>query len=60
MTKVNEKLATPKNGHKAKPAVSKFGRELLRIREEMVAAGVRMLTRKELEREIAERRFGNS
>jgi hypothetical protein len=51
--------AAKKNGHKAKPAVSKLGRELRRIREKIEASGEKMLTRRELEREVADRRAGN-
>jgi hypothetical protein len=48
-----------KNGHKAKPVVSKLGGELRRIREKIEASGEKMLTRRELEREVADRRGGN-
>ena len=51
--------ASRKNGNGAEPAVSKLGRELLRIREKIEASGEKMLTRRELEREIANRRAGN-
>ena len=51
--------AARKNGHKAKPVVSKLGRDLRRIREKIKASGEKMLTRRELEREIADRRCGN-
>lgn len=47
------------NGNKAKPVVSKLGKELRRIREKIDASGEKMLTRRELEREIANRRAGN-
>jgi len=44
---------------KKKPVVSKLGRELLRIRRRIEASGEKMLTtRRELEREIADRRAG--
>jgi hypothetical protein len=48
-----------KNGTKAKPEVSKLGKELRRISEKIAASGEKMLTRRELEREIANRRSGN-
>jgi predicted nucleic acid-binding protein len=51
--------AAHKNGHEAKPVVSKLGRELRRIREKIEASGEKMLTRRELEREVADRRAGN-
>jgi hypothetical protein len=54
------KKTAPQNGHKAQPTVSKLGKELRRIKERMVASGEKMLTtRRELEREIANRRAGN-
>jgi hypothetical protein len=47
------------NGHKKNPVVSKLGRDLLRIRRKIEASGEKMLTtRRELEREIADRRAG--
>jgi len=51
--------ASPKNGNSAKPAVSKLGRELRRIAEKIAASGEKPLTRRELEREITNRRAGN-
>ena len=51
--------AARKNGHKAKPVISKLGRDLRRIREKIEASGEKMFTRRELEREIADRRSGN-
>jgi hypothetical protein len=59
MARAVDKAAARKNGHKAKPVVSKLGRELRRIRERIEASGEKMLTRRELEREIADRRSGN-
>ena len=59
MAKATVKAAAQKNGHKAKPVVSKLGRDLRRIREKIEASGEKMLTRRELEREIANRRSGN-
>jgi hypothetical protein len=52
----NESMATGKNGEKAKPVVSKLGKELRKLREEYIASGGKLLNRRELEREIAERR----
>ncbi len=54
-----DNTAARKNGHKAKPVVSKLGRDLRRIREKIKASGEKMLTRRELEREMADRRCGN-
>jgi hypothetical protein len=59
MARATDKAAAPNNGNKAKPVVSKLGRDLRRIREKIVASGEKMLTRRELEREIADRRAGN-
>jgi hypothetical protein len=59
MLRAAENEAARKNGHKAKSTVSKLGRELRRIREKIEASGEKLLTRKEGEREIANRRAGN-
>ena len=59
MASATDKTAAQKNGNKAKPVVSKHGRDLRRIREKIDASGEKMLTRRELEREIANRRAGN-
>jgi hypothetical protein len=60
MARAVDKATATKNGHKAKPAVSKLGRDLRRISEKIAASGEKMLTRRELEREVADRRAGNS
>jgi hypothetical protein len=60
MPRVIDRTNTAKNGHKANLTVSKLGRELRRLREKIEASGEKMLTRRELEREIAERRGGSS
>lgn len=44
------------NGRPSKSAVSKVGRELTRISELIEKSGEKLLTRKEIEREVAERR----
>jgi hypothetical protein len=44
------------NGRRSKSAVSKVGRELTRISELIEKSGEKLLTRKEIEREVAERR----
>ena len=59
MARATDNAAARKNGRKAKPVVSKLGRDLRRIREKIEASGEKMLTRRELEREIADRRSGN-
>ena len=56
MERAADKAAAHKNGHKAKPVVSKLGKELRKLREEYIASGGKLLNRRELEREIAERR----
>ena len=59
MARAADKAAAQKNGHKAKPAVSKLGRDLRRLSDKIAASGEKPLTRRELEREIANRRSGN-
>jgi hypothetical protein len=59
MARTTGNAVAPKNGRKAKPVVSRLGRDLRRIREKIEASGEKMLTRRELEREIADRRSGN-
>jgi hypothetical protein len=53
MKKTN-KTSGGENGHR--PKVSKLGRELRRIAEKIAASGEKPLTRREIEREVAERR----
>jgi len=51
------KTATKKNGRpQPERPVSKLGKELRQIADEYVASGGKLLNRRELEREIAERR----
>jgi hypothetical protein len=59
MARSTDKTVAKNNSHKAKPVVSKLGRDLRRLREKIVASGEKMLTRRELERETANRRAGN-
>jgi hypothetical protein len=59
MVKATTRAVSRKNGNGATPAVSKLGRELRRIAERIAASGEKPLTRRELEREIANRRAGN-
>jgi hypothetical protein len=56
MPRVAEGTIVAKEGRKARPPVSSLGRELRRIREKIEASGEKLLTRRELEREVAERR----
>jgi hypothetical protein len=59
MARATDKPAAAKNGRKAKPVVSKLGRDLRRISDQIAASGEKPLTRRELEREVANRRAGN-
>jgi hypothetical protein len=59
MPRATDNAAARKNGHKAKPVVSKLGRDLRRLSDKIAASGEKPLTRRELEREIANRRSGN-
>jgi hypothetical protein len=59
MARATDEATARKNGHKAKAAASKLGMDLRRIREKMAASGEKMLNRRELEREIVDRRSGN-
>jgi len=56
MAKHNNKPAGQKNGHASKPPVTPLGKELLKLREKYIASGGKLLNRRELEREVAERR----
>jgi hypothetical protein len=58
MAKVAETTATSENGHEVKPTTSEVGRKLRRISEKIAASGEKLFTRRELERELAERRGG--
>jgi hypothetical protein len=46
------------NIQKARPAVSELGRKLRRISEKVASSGEKLLTRRELEKELAQRRGG--
>jgi hypothetical protein len=59
MGRAINKTGPAQNGFKAKPAVSKLGRELRRISDKIAASGEKPLSRRELEREVANRRAGN-
>jgi len=45
-----------RTSRKAKSGVSKLGREIRKIREQIEASGEPLLNRRQLEREVAERR----
>jgi hypothetical protein len=55
MARVAETADTA-NGRKDKQSASELGRKLRRISEKIVSSGERLFTRRELERELAERR----
>jgi len=46
MARATDKAATQKNGHKAKPVVSKLGRDLRRLSDKIAASGEKPLTRR--------------
>jgi len=58
MARVLDDTSVAKDERKAKPAVSELGRKLRRISDKIAASGEKLLTRRELERELAERRGG--
>jgi len=55
MARTQNKAASKQNETGPK-AVSKLGRDLRKIRERIIASGLKPLTRREIEREVAERR----
>jgi hypothetical protein len=44
------------NGQSPRPPVTPLGKELRKLREKYIASGGKLLNRRELEREVAERR----
>ena len=56
MAKNNGRHASPKNGKSEKQPISQLGKDLRKLREQYIASGGKLLNRRELEREIAERR----
>ena len=56
MAKNNGKRATSKNGKPEKQPISQLGKDLRKLRDQYIASGGKLLNRRELEREIAERR----
>jgi len=56
---VAKQINTPvdrENGRSPRPPVTPLGKELRKLREKYIASGGRLLNRRELEREVAERR----
>jgi hypothetical protein len=56
VTKRIDKPVGRKNGHSPKPPVTPLGKELQKLRDKYIASGGKLLNRRELDREIAERR----
>lgn len=56
MVNYTEKSTAQKNGGSPKPPVTPLGKELRKLREKYIASGGKLLNRRELEREVAERR----
>ena len=56
MAKQVNKAVGQKNGHSPKLPVTPLGKELRKLREKYIASGGKLLNRRELEREVAERR----
>jgi len=51
MAKATDKAAARKNGRKAKPVISKLGKDLRRLSDKIATSGEKPLTRWEIERE---------
>ena len=56
MAKRNNKPVDRKNGHSPTPPVTPLGKEFQKLRDKYIASGGKLLNRRELEREVAERR----
>jgi hypothetical protein len=56
MAKHNGTPVGEKKGHPSKPPITPLVKELLKLREKYIASGGKLLNRRELEREVAERR----
>jgi hypothetical protein len=56
MAKRNNKPVDRKNAHSPTPPVTPLGTELQKLRDKYIASGGKLLNRRELDREIAERR----
>ena len=56
MAKRNGRPGGKKNGHAPKAPITPLVKELLKLREKYIASGGKLLNRRELEREVAERR----
>ena len=60
MVKHYGKPAGQKNGHATNAPITPLGKELRKLREKYVASGGKLLNRRELAREVAERRGSRS
>jgi hypothetical protein len=58
MARVAETLSIARNARSEKLVVSQLGKKLRKISEQIAASGEKLLTRRELERELAYRRGG--
>jgi hypothetical protein len=56
MARTNGSSLVKRNGQPSKPAVSKLGRDLRKISDRIAASGLKPLSRREIEREVKERR----
>jgi hypothetical protein len=56
MAKNNGRRVSSKNGVAGKQPISQLGKDLRKLREQYIASGGKLLNRRELEREVAERR----
>jgi len=56
MAKHIDKPGDHNNGRSPKLPVTRLGRDLRKLREKYIASGGKLLNRRELEREVAERR----
>jgi len=56
MAKPTRKSPAKKNGSAPPERISKLGRELRKMADAYVASGAKLLNRRELDRELAERR----
>ena len=58
MKRTRNNAGASKNGRRMKTKVSKLGRELRRISDKFLESGGKPLNRREIAREVAERRGG--
>jgi len=56
MKRSRKEYVAPSNGNGSKPPVSELGRALRKLAEKHADSGAKLLNRRQLERELAERR----